>query len=219
MALQLIAAVLIISISVLHVFLSPRSSSWLHTEQKMDGSYKIGRIDFLLNGIEDHSIEIDIQSTAPTRFFNPVDRDNHFNMAAKVYEITGLNQGDIDVKVDLTYTDTNEANDSVFYLFVPADTTDENILTKNYKAYLDSKFNGYTLTTPAQCKAAMMAINTENLNQIKNVDILKDTSDTIAYLITWTEYDNVNYGTDDEYTSISYPLTIHANAHQEFYPE
>lgn len=216
---QLIASVLIISLCSLYLYVVPESSSWLHWEDKQEGSYKIGKIDFWLNGIENHSLAVDITATAPTRFFhNGVERDDNFDMVAKVYEITGKNLGDIDVNVDLTCTDNNASNTSIFYVFVPSDTTDSNFLNKSYRNYLDSLFSGYTLTTPTLCKTAMNAINTAELALIKNVKVQVSTEKTIAYLVVWAEYDNINYGAPGDYVSINYPITIHANAHQDYLP-
>ncbi len=100
---QLIVAAMLFSTCLFYLFHIPLSSSWLHKEDKLSGSYKIGRLDFWLNGIQDTGIPVNINSIAPTRFFTTdSERDANFDMTVKAYQIYGDNVGDVDLKVDLS---------------------------------------------------------------------------------------------------------------------
>ena len=217
---QLIVTFVIFSTCLLYLFHIPQTSSWLHKEDTLSGSYKIGRLDFWLDGIQDASIPININAIAPTRFFaTGSSRDDNFDMVVQPYEIYGENAGDVDLKVDLSYIDSNSTNNSLYYIFIPMNTQDANFLSQKYRNYLDTVFSGYTLNTLSDYKTAMNAINQNTLNSIKGFPISVGADVPICYMLVWSEYDNINYGSSSQYVSVTYPLTIQAYAYQNFYTD
>lgn len=218
--LPLFVAVVLTALCVAFVFLIPKSSSWLHREQNMDASYKIGKIDLWLNGIDDSTTQLSVAANAPTRFFGSSEtRDANFDVAVTPYIINGLNKGDIDLKVDLSYTDANSSNNSLYYIFVPADTTDQNFTSGNYRDYLDAKFSGYSLSTDEQRRSAMNSINQAVLQDTKGITVLKEEDHPLYYLLVWSEYDAIPGVASAEYVSQSYGITITAYSYQLFTPE
>ena len=65
----------------------------------------------------------------------------------------------------------------------------------------------------------MNAINQNTLNSIKGFPISVGTDVPICYMLVWSEYDNINYGSSSQYVSVTYPLTIQAYAYQNFYTD
>lgn len=213
---ELVAAVCLLVACAFYLFLSPRSSSWLHTEQAMSGGYQIGRIDLWLDGLQDKQATFSVNVPAPTRFFaSGQDRDDNFDVTVANYAIHGSNQGDVNVNVDLSLTDNNTGNSTIYYIFVPGTTTDANFRAGHYREYLDSLFTGYSTATPADCKSAMNAINTAALAQAKGAQVLKGADDVLGYLLVWSEYDSLDF-VGSSYISLTCPITLNAHAYQNY---
>ena len=217
---QLSLTFFILIICTVFLFTIPKSSSWLHREYDMNGYYKIGRIDLWLSGIEDSVTQINIAANAPTRFFTDIEeRDEFFDVAVKLYKINALNMGDIDVKVDLSYNDYNITNNTIYYIFVSADTDNSDFLAGNYRDYLENIFFGYTLDTPTQCRNAVNNINQAVLVSNTGKTVIMAESEPLFYLLVWSEYDAIPNITSSDYVSMSFSITLNAYSYQFFMSE
>lgn len=231
LVLQICCISLVLAVSLTYFLRAPNSAAWLHTEDFSRSDFEIGSIKFrFYNDTEMTAIQsLSVNVIAPTRYFIPLITDDtegideNFNMVARSHAVTGTNVGSAAIRMDLSYTETVESPQKIYFLFVPIENTANylnNYVNRNYRQYLDTALQGKPVATQAQREASIRQLNEENILKMKSISLSINQTRTLCYLLVWAEYDLVNWGTklNAEYVQQRLPLVLNAYCYQEYKP-
>lgn len=228
---QLLSAVVILSLFLVYIFYAGRSGSWFYDKYSTAANYQIGRINFLIYGKEEYSeIPLKLLANAPTRYYELDDVSNgvgdfdvNFNKTATVKLVYGVNLGDVDVNVNLSYQhevpDAPAATGVFYYLFVPISEDENftgNFLTGNYSKYLDTVFASADMSTPAKRQSAFAEQNAANIDKLQGIKVTRGAHADLCYLLFWPEYDFADWGNPDAYYEFNETMTIIAHSFQYY---